>query len=1715
MQETRCRELEAKISVLEDENERLAERAEEILLLGLVGESVSHLDEAKDVLENVLERISVLKDIPYCACCALSGESAQIVSVYAAFRDDNFDTDHVQLSLPLLRELEQGVSVVQGVEKGEREISISLHGADFSPHTVAVVPFVTRTLPKGVFVFADDEFTEDRLSPMLPLLQRTVDMTAARLDNISLVDELKQLNTELDQRVAQRTRALEQSNEDLRESEAQYRSLFHDMPIGLYRSKSGTQFIAVNQALADMLGYPDCESLLATATTALFATPEDRQRLVLAERGDGARSLELQLRRQDGTPIWVTCHSHVARDDQGQALYYEGALQAVTERKRAEESLRKLSHAVEQSPASVIITDTAGRIEYVNPKFTQLTGYTLDEVLGQNPSLLKSGHTPPEEYKQLWETVASGGEWRGEFLNKKKNGELYWEMASISPVRDAKGTITHFVAVKEDITERKRAEEALRENEAHYRAIVEAFDGLIYICSQDYRVEFMNKQLIERTGYDGTGELCYKVLHERDTICSWCVNPHVFRGETVRWEVQSPKDNRWYYVVDTPIHHPDGSISKQAMILDITERKRVQSIMQARLRLLEFASSHSMGELLTATLDEIEALTGSTIGFYHFLETDQKTLFLQNWSTNTLKNMCTAEGKGSHYDIAQAGVWVDCVRERRPVIHNDYVSLPHRKGLPEGHAPVIREVVVPIFRGNLIKAILGVGNKSTPYTENDIEIVSQLGDLSWDIAERKRAEEALKGQYSTLRGIINSANALIFSVDRQYRYTSFNQGHAAVMQALYGAEIKIGHSLLEYMTVAEDRETAKRNLDRALGGEQLVEEAYSGEEPRSRRYFQVSHSPIKTETGEIIGVAVLAQDLTERKRTEEALQESEKQFRLLAENSTDLISLHSPDGIYLYASPACKTLLGYKPDELVGHSAYEFFHPADAAAVRQSHTTIIEQPVVYTVPYRIRRKDGDYIWFETTSRTIRDTETGAVIEIQAASRDITARRQAEEAEQRRRRIAETLVKAVAVLNSTLDLDQVLDLILQQLHQAIDYNSASFLEIESDHLVISAYQGFRKPNDVLGARFSLDPGLPTHRVVTEKAPLHLADVGQEYPHFLDRESTDPSYHIHTWLGVPVLSKDRMIGVITLDRLEVRPFTNEDIELAGAFANQAAIAIENAQLHEQTQRHAEELEQRVEERTTDLQQEILERKRAEAALAYERDLLQIIMDSSPDFIFFKDRDSNFIRTNRASALFLNCIDPQEVVGKNDFDFFPREDAQRFYDEEQHIMQSGQPTIAREWTVPDQQGGRIWLSEHKLPLRNEAGQVVGLLGISRDITERKRAEEALRESEERLQSTLASMDDLVFVLDQDGVFLDYYQPRSIPDLYTPPEVLLGKSFKVVLPPHVIELLENAIKSVVATNSVQQFDYPLTVVDEEQWFSAKVSMRKDLTGGFAGVTVVARNITQRKRSERVIQERTMQLEAANEDLRILSRVKDEFVSNVSHELRTPITNLKLRHHLLAARPDRWEGHLAVLSRETKRLEQIIESLLFLSRLDQARVDWNPTQVDLNQLVAQFVRDRMALAQSGELSLSFTGEPNLPLVEADVALWEQALSILLTNAFNYTPAGGHVEVRTQVHEREEQRWVGVSVSDTGPGIFPDEQSHLFERFFRGTTGRESGTPGTGLGLSIVQEIVNKHRGRVEVFSEGVPGKGSTFSLWLLAAGSADEKQQTPGEQST
>jgi len=196
-------------------------------------------------------------------------------------------------------------------------------------------------------------------------------------------------------------------------------------------------------------------------------------------------------------------------------------------------------------------------------------------------------------------------------------------------------------------------------------------------------------------------------------------------------------------------------LSFRPLLVHIRQRNQADSILQARLHLMQFTSTHTLDELLQLTLDETERLTGSAIGFFHFLEADQTTLRLQAWSTNTLQNMCKAEGKGLHYAVEQAGVWADAVRSRQPVIHNSYATLPHRKGMPDGHARVTREMVIPILRERKVVAILGVGNKSRDYTANDVEIASTLADFAWDIIVHNQAESALRKSEEKFRTLVD------------------------------------------------------------------------------------------------------------------------------------------------------------------------------------------------------------------------------------------------------------------------------------------------------------------------------------------------------------------------------------------------------------------------------------------------------------------------------------------------------------------------------------------------------------------------------------------------------------------------------------------------------------------------------------------------------------------------------------------------------------------------------------------------------------------------------------------------------------------------------------------------------------------------------------------------------------------------------------------------
>jgi len=203
----------------------------------------------------------------------------------------------------------------------------------------------------------------------------------------------------------------------------------------------------------------------------------------------------------------------------------------------------------------------------------------------------------------------------------------------------------------------------------------------------------------------------------------------------VRPELGSP------FAVEFSATMSAGGKECRIVAADITARKRSEALMAVRLRLQELASAHSPRELLQKTLDEVEAVTGSRLGFFHYLEADQRTPLLQVWSTRTVSQFGAAQEKLRQYGVEHADIWADCVRTRLPVIHNDYDRPSKREVPPGGWTPMIREVVVPIFRKGKIVAILGMGNKGTSYTTEDVSTISFLADMAWEIAERRRVEQ--------------------------------------------------------------------------------------------------------------------------------------------------------------------------------------------------------------------------------------------------------------------------------------------------------------------------------------------------------------------------------------------------------------------------------------------------------------------------------------------------------------------------------------------------------------------------------------------------------------------------------------------------------------------------------------------------------------------------------------------------------------------------------------------------------------------------------------------------------------------------------------------------------------------------------------------------------------------------------------------------------------
>jgi PAS domain S-box-containing protein len=746
---------------------------------------------------------------------------------------------------------------------------------------------------------------------------------------------------------------------------------------------------------------------------------------------------------------------------------------------------------------------------------------------------------------------------------------------------------------------------------------------------------------------------------------------------------------------------------------------------------------------------------------------------------------------------------------------------------------------------------------------------------------------------------------------------------------------------------------------------------------------------------------------------------------------------------------------------------------------------------------------------------------------------------------------EALHRVTLDITAELDLKALLEALAKTAFELLNAQSGGVYLYEPERDLIRWTVGVGSGLAPIGTTLKRGEGI-SGRVWESGKPL----VVQNYAQWEGRAESYAGYDFPVVLGVPIHWSDEFLGVINATADDPSKFSEQEAELLGLFADQAAVAIKNARLYQEVRGHADQLEalRRVTLDTTAeldldalleaLAMSAFDLLGAEGGGVYlydsERDVLVwsvgIGPSTAPIGTEFKRGEGVSGRVLESGKLFMvenyaqwegrsasyEEYDPGTVLGV----------PIHWGDELLGVINANSPDPAkfseREVELLSLFAAQAAIAIHNARLfedvRQHADQLEALHRVALDITAELDLDALLNTIVEAALKLMGVQRGGIYIYRPDRDALEWMVRvgpgmEPIGSILRRGESVSGRvwesgkplivndyaTWEGRFPPY--EPSEWTAAMSVPIHWGEEFLGVVSAVDvkEERTFSERDA---DLLSLFSAQAAIAINNARlyediRRHAEKLeerVAERTAELGAAYVNLKRLTEVKDEFVSNVSHELRTPIANFKLYHALLEkASPEKFANHLGVLQRETDRLEHIIENLLRLSRLDQGQADFHPVLVDLNVLASQYVADRTPLAKSQGLSLRLELQPDLPLVQADEGLLGQVLSILLSNAMNYTPEGGRVAVRTKTKkgEQEDDIWVGLHVKDSGPGIPSNERPRLFERFFRGNVGRKSGVPGTGLGLAIAKEIVLRHGGRIEVDDEGIARKGATFSVWL------------------
>ncbi len=671
----------------------------------------------------------------------------------------------------------------------------------------------------------------------------------------------------------------------------------------------------------------------------------------------------------------------------------------ITDKKWSEEMLYKLFKVVEQSPVSIMITDIRGRIEFVNPKFTEMSGYDLKGLIGETPGILKSGKQSNEFYRKFWERILSGKEWSGRFCNRKKDGELYWDSSHVSSVKDESGKIKNFIAIKEDISDQIKMLGELEKSEKRFRDISLSMADWIWEVDNNAVYTFVSGNVKEILGYEPEeliGKTPFQIM-SRD---------EAGRTEVIFNDISEKKEplvDLEYYSIrkdgsdvcllanGVPIINEGELVGYRGVDKDITkrkflERKQTTLIYDMKKRVRELKCLYGFSRLVAQpgiSLDEIlEGLINLMPLSWQYPEITCTRIILDD-----------KEYRTGNYKLTK---WI---------LMADIMVNGKKKGTID---VCYLEEEAELYQG--------------PFLKEERDLLDEIAERLGKVIEQKKFEEDLAHYQKHLEELVENRTRDIRVLSQAVSFSP-----ASVIIADSEGVIEYVNPKFEEMTGYTANEVVGQNVSILRSGENTKREyedlwktIKSGKEWRgelhNRRkngenyWASTSIKAIKEDDGVIRHFIGLQEDITRRKEAENALQESEERFRALVQNSNDIIYIIDTDGTYRYASPSHKRILGYSNDDLYGRKLLDFVHLDDYEEIKNKFMKVIERPEeINAVVFRHLHKNGSWRWLEATGLNMLDNP--AIKGIVGNARDITERKNAEDELKRAKEDAETANRA--------------------------------------------------------------------------------------------------------------------------------------------------------------------------------------------------------------------------------------------------------------------------------------------------------------------------------------------------------------------------------------------------------------------------------------------------------------------------------------------------------------------------------------------------------------------------------------------------------------------------------------------------------------------------------------------------------------------------------